>query len=60
MSLLIVPEMSPPRCRRRGNRDGDKLLCNIWYSLGPEGWVGGLLDPAEVKQQKILIEGKDL
>ena len=28
MSLLTGPEMSPPRCGRRGIRDGDKLLCN--------------------------------
>ena len=28
MSLLIGPRTSPPRCGRRGNRDGDKLLCN--------------------------------
>lgn len=30
MSLLTGPATSPPRCRRRGNRDGDKLLCNTW------------------------------
>ena len=28
MSLLTGPGMSPPRCGRRGNRDGDKFLCN--------------------------------
>ena len=28
MSLLIGPRISLPMCERRGNRDGDKLLCN--------------------------------
>ncbi len=28
MSLLTGPGISPPMCGRRGNRDGDKLLCN--------------------------------
>ena len=28
MSLLTGPGISPPICGRRGNRDGDKLLCN--------------------------------
>ena len=28
MSLLTGPEISPPMCGKRGNRDGDKLLCN--------------------------------
>ena len=28
MSLLTGLGISPPMCGRRGNRDGDKLLCN--------------------------------
>ena len=37
MSLLTGPEMSPPTCRRRGNRDGDKFLCNR-CPLKHEAW----------------------
>jgi len=29
MSLLTGPGISPQMCGRRGNRDGDKLLCNM-------------------------------
>ena len=32
MSLITGPAMSPPRCGRRGNRDGDKFLCNSFLS----------------------------
>ena len=29
MSLLVGPRIGPPICGRRGNRDGDKMLCNM-------------------------------
>ena len=31
MSLLTGPGIGPPMYGRRGNRDGDKILCNMYF-----------------------------